>query len=109
LHDPVEKPVGLCRIEASQFFDGFQGGSPVAGKEVSDPEVVSGVGIFRVDLDGLPKGFNGVVVRLSLAQALPRLCQAKAFSGSLSVMMSFLPCHIQLHHCGYLLTGLGLY
>jgi hypothetical protein len=45
LHDPVEKPVGLCRIEASQFFDGFQGGSPVAGKEISDPEFIPGVGI----------------------------------------------------------------
>jgi hypothetical protein len=67
LHDPVEKPVGLCRIEASQFFDGFQGGSPVAGKEISDPEFIPGVGIFRVDLGGLPKGFDGVVVRLSLA------------------------------------------
>jgi hypothetical protein len=58
LHDPVEKPVGLCRIE---------GGSPVAGKEISDPEFIPGVGIFRVDLGGLPKGFDGVVVRLSLA------------------------------------------
>ena len=42
-HDQVEKLVGLCRIKASQFPDGIQGGWPVAGRVVNEPEVVPGV------------------------------------------------------------------
>ena len=38
-HDQVEKFVRPFRIEASQFLDDFQGGCPVAGQEVRDPEV----------------------------------------------------------------------
>jgi len=34
-HDEIEKFVRLFGIVASQFLDDFQGGSPVAGKEVS--------------------------------------------------------------------------
>jgi len=48
-YDQVEKLVGLCWIEASQFPDGIQGSWPVAGSVVNEPEVVPIVGIVRID------------------------------------------------------------
>jgi hypothetical protein len=50
--NPVEKLVGRYRIEASQFPDYIPGFCPVAGKGVSDPEIVPSVGICWINAYG---------------------------------------------------------
>ena len=60
----VGKLVGRHRIKASQILDGIQGGCPIAREVVSDPEIVTGVGILWINAHGLPLGLDGVVVAL---------------------------------------------
>jgi hypothetical protein len=72
-HDQIEKLVGLCRIEASQFPNSIQGSCPVTGKGVSDPEVVPGIGILRVYSQDLAVGFNGVIKTVEDGVSNPKL------------------------------------
>ena len=71
-YDLVEKFISLYRIEASQFPDDFQGGSPVSGKGVSCPEEVPGVGILRIDSQGLAVGFDSLVVAVEIGVSAPQ-------------------------------------
>ncbi len=70
-HDPNEKRICQCGIEASQFPNGIQGGCPVTGKVVSDPEVIPGEAILRIDPQGLEVGLDSIIVALEAVVNAP--------------------------------------